>query len=142
MAIAQTTGIRTPREAVRDFIAAWNAHSADAVRAVFAPDGVLYDPLTPDGLAGGPAMAASVQRTLDRHPDVSFTVVSELEAADGRVALEWAMRATVAGPDGHRLPVTLTGCDVCRVKDGKIVELRGYFDRAHVMEQLRESAPA
>jgi len=142
MAITETTAIRTPREAARDFIAAWNAHSPDAVRAVFAPDGVLYDPLARDGLVGGPAIAASVQRTLDRYLDVSFTVVSELEAADGRVALEWVMRATAAAPEGHRRPVTLTGCDVFRVKDGKIVELRGYFDRAHVMEQLHGSAPS
>jgi ketosteroid isomerase-like protein len=79
---------------------------------------------------------------LDRYPDVSFTLVSELEDADGRVAFEWAMRATFTAPDGRRLPVTLAGCDVCRVKDGKIVELRGYFDRAHVMEQLQGPAPS
>jgi ketosteroid isomerase-like protein len=136
MISAQTTGIRTPRAAVHDFIAAWNAHSPDAVRDVFAPDGILRDPLARDGLVGGPAIAAAVQRTLDRYSDVAFTLVSALEAADGRVAFEWIMRATVATTDGRRFPVTLAGCDVCRVTDGKIVELRGYFDRAHVMEQL------
>jgi ketosteroid isomerase-like protein len=38
-------------------------------------------------------------------------------------------------PDGRRVPVRLEGCDVCQVRDGKIVELRGYFDRARLMEQ-------
>lgn len=139
-AIHKEAAMSTTRDAVRAFIAAWNAHSPEAVRDVFATDGRLRDPSNPDG-AEGPAIAASVQRALDRFPDVAFTLTSVLEGDDGRVAFEWLMRGTLAAPDGRKIPVTLDGCDVCQVRDGKIVELRGYFDRSGIMQQL-SAAPS
>jgi limonene-1,2-epoxide hydrolase len=130
-----TTTIGTARAAVDDFIAAWNAHSPDAVRSVFAADGVLYDPTALDGITG-PAIAESVRQVLERLPDIAFVLGSVLEADGGRVAFEWRMTATAVSPDGRRIPLALTGCDVCRTKDGKLAELRGYFDRARILEQL------
>jgi limonene-1,2-epoxide hydrolase len=135
MSQAATTTIGTARTAVDDFVAAWNAHDPDAVRSVFTADGVLYDPATPDGLTG-PAIAASVRQVLERFPDIAFVLGSVLEADGGRVAFEWRMTATAATLDGRRIPVALIGCDVCRTKDGKLAELRGYFDRARLLEQL------
>lgn len=137
MSLVETNPASATRDAVRAFIAAWNAHSPEAVRGVFARDGRLCDPSTPDSLAG-PAIAASVQRTLERFPDVAFEITSVLDADDGRVAFEWLMSGHFASPDGRRIPVTLNGCDVCQVKDGKIVELRGYFDRTRIMEQVSQ----
>jgi predicted ester cyclase len=134
-AVHKEAAMSTTGDAVRAFIAAWNAHSPEAVRDVFAAEGRLRDPSAPDGLTG-PAIATSVQRTLERFPDVAFTLTSVLEGDDGRVAFEWLMRGTLASPDGCKIPVTLDGCDVCQVRNGKIVELRGYFDRAGIMQQL------
>jgi ketosteroid isomerase-like protein len=131
----------TAREAAHAFIDAWNARSPDAVRAVFAADGRLIDPSAPDGLAG-PAIAASVQRTLERFTDLSFALTSLLEGDAGRIAFEWVMRGALAAPDGRRIPVTLNGCDVCQVRDGKIVELRGYFDRSRIAALVDGGAEA
>ena len=126
------TGVR---DVIHAFIAAWNAHSPAAVRDVFAHEGRLCDPVAPDGLSR-PGIGASVQRTLDRIPDVSFALTSVVASDDGRAAFEWRMSGTAVTSDGRSVPVRLDGCDVCRVRDGKIVEMRGYFDRAGIMEQL------
>lgn len=84
-----------------------------------------------------PAVHAYIsRRVFERLPDVVFTVTSEVAVGEHRVAFEWTMRATAATTDGHRAPVTLSGVDVCDVRAGKIVELRGYFDRAAIPDQL------
>jgi limonene-1,2-epoxide hydrolase len=131
----------TTRDAVHAFIAGWNAHDPKAVREAFTADGRLRDPGVPDW-ASGAAIEASVQRVLDRYADVAFTVVAVTEDGVDRVAFEWRMQASVVAPEGGRVPVSLEGCDVCRVRDGKIAELRGYFDRATIMAQLAAAGVA
>ena len=126
----------TMRDAVNAFIAGWNAHSPRAVRDAFTADGRLCDPVNPHWTSGE-AIEGSVQRALDRYTDVAFTVRSVLECTDQRIAFEWRMTMAVVTPDGRRVPLQLEGVDVCRVREGKIAELRGYFDRAGIMEQLK-----
>jgi len=135
MSQGQTTTIGTARTAVNDFIAAWNAHDPDAVRGVFAADGTLYDPLTPDGI-NGPAIAESVRHTLEQFRDVTLVLGSVVEADGGRVAFEWRLTATAASAEGRPVPVSLVGCDVAVVTNGRFAELRSYFDRARIIEQL------
>lgn len=122
------------------FIAGWNAHSPRAVRESFTADGRVTDPVVAAWLSGD-AIAAAVQRALERYGDVAFTVQSVLESGD-RVTFEWRMTMTVATPDGRRVPLSLEGVDVCRVRDGKLAELRGYFDRAGIAEQLKAAGAA
>ena len=130
-----TTTIGTARTAVNDFIAAWNAHDPDAVRGVFAADGTLYDPFTPDGI-NGPAIAESVRHAFEQFRDVTLVLGSVVEADGGRVAFEWRLTATTASTEGRPVPVSLVGCDVAVVANGRFAELRSYFDRARIMEQL------
>ncbi len=139
MSVLQTD--RTTRDAVHAFISAWNSHSPAAVRDVFTADGRLCDPTNPSWIAGA-EIEASVQRVLDRYRDVAFTVISVTDSGADRVAFEWRMDATSVAPDGRRAPITVEGCDVCRVRDGKIAELRGYFDRATIMAQLQAAGAA
>ena len=131
----------TTRDAVQAFIAGWNAHSPKAVRDAFTTDGRLCDPVVPSWTSGE-AIEAAVQRALDRYTDVAVTVRSVLEASDERVAFEWRMTMAAVTPDGRRVPMQLEGVDVCRVRDGKIAELRGYFDRAAIGEQLKAAGLA
>ena len=131
----------TTRDVVNAFIAGWNAHDAKAVRNAFTADGRLCDPVVPNW-ASGDAIDACVQRVLDRYADVRFDVRAVLECADGRMAFEWTMTMALVAPDGRRVPLELEGIDVCRVRDGKIAELRGYFDRARIMEQLKAAGLA
>ena len=131
----------TTRDAVNAFIAGWNAHSPRAVRDAFTADGRVSDPVVPHWVSGE-AIEAAVQRALDRYTDVAFTVRSVLESGDDRVVFEWRMTMAVVTPDGRRVPMQLEGVDVCRVREGKLVELRGYFDRAAIMEQLKAAGAA
>lgn len=101
----------------------------------------VCDPVVARWISGADIEAA-VQRALDRFSDVAFTVTSVTEDGIDRVAFEWRMDATLVAPDGRRPAFTLEGCDVCRVRDGKIAELRGYFDRAAIMEQLEAAGAA
>lgn len=131
----------TTRDAVQAFIDGWNAHSPRAVREAFTADGRVSDPVVPSWISGADIEAA-VQRALDRFRDVAFTVVSVTENGADRVTFEWRMEATLVAPDGRRAAFTLEGCDVCRVRDGKLAELRGYFDRAAITEQLKAAGVA
>jgi len=139
MSVVQT--VPTARDAVHAFIAGWNAHDPKAVRDAFTDDGRVSDPVVASWISGA-AIEAAVQRALDRYRDVAFTVVSMIENGTDRVTFEWRMDATLVTPDGRRAPFTLEGCDVCRVRDGKLAELRGYFDRAAIMEQLKAAGAA
>ena len=138
---AVETATATTRDAVNAFIAGWNAHSPRAVREAFTDDGRVSDPVVASWISGAD-IEASVQRALDRFHDVAFTVLSLTENGADRVAFEWRMDATLVAADGRRAPFVLEGCDVCRVREGKLVELRGYFDRAAIMEQLTAMGPA
>ncbi len=133
--------IPTTRDAVDAFLSGWNAHSPKAVRDAFTADGRLCDPVVPNWTSGQ-AIEAAVQRALDRYTDVAFTVRSMLESTDERVAFEWRMTMALVTPDGRRVPMQLEGVDVCRVRDGKIAELRGYFDRAAIADQLKAGGVA
>lgn len=138
MSTVQT--VPTTRDAVHAFIDGWNAHSPKAVREAFTADGRVTDPVVAAWISGG-AIEAAVQRALDRYADVTFTVGSILETGD-RVVFEWRMTMSLVMPDGRRVPLQLEGCDVCRVRDGKLAELRGYFDRAGIAEQLKAAGVA
>jgi len=131
----------TTHDVVNAFIDGWNAHDPKAVRNAFTSDGRLCDPVVP-AWASGEAIEAGVQRVLDRYTDVRFSVRSVLECRDDRMAFEWTMTMALAAPDGRRVPLQLEGIDVCRVREGKIAELRGYFDRAGIMEQLKAAGLA
>jgi ketosteroid isomerase-like protein len=126
------------RQAAHAFIDAWNSHSPEAVRDVFAPNGRLRDASNLESITG-PAIVDSVKRVLERLPDIAFTLGAIIEDGD-RVAFEWTLSGTVTRPDGSKVAMSTDGCDVCQVKDGKIVELHGYFDRAPLMEQMQRGA--
>jgi ketosteroid isomerase-like protein len=131
----------TTRAAVDAFIAGWNAHSPQAVREAFTGDGRVSDPVIGRWISGA-EIEGAVQQALGRFPDVAFTIVSVTDDGADRVTFEWRMDATLASPQGARKPFTLEGCDVCRVRDGKLTELRGYFDRAAIAEQLKAAGIA
>ena len=67
---------------------------------------------------------------------MALVLGSVVEADGGRVAFEWRLTATAASAEGRPVPVSLVGCDVAVVTNGRFAELRSYFDRARIMEQL------
>ena len=72
-------------------------------------------------------------------PDIHFTVEDEV-ADEARVATSFTFHATHRGewmgvdPTGRR--ITLPGADVFRISEGRIEEIRVYYDTLGLMEQL------
>jgi steroid delta-isomerase-like uncharacterized protein len=109
-----------------------------AAEGLFAPDFVSHNmpPGFPTGVAGVTHFFATFR---DAFPDVQVTI-DELVADGDRAAIATTMTGTHTGelmgvpPTGRR--VSVTGIDVVRVEDGRIVEHRGLTDTVGLMRQL------
>jgi len=101
----------------KQYLDAWNAHDADAIIKTFTSGGTYSDPAT--GEITGDAIGANARRLWSAFSDLSFEIVSLVEATPGRVVAEWIMKGTNTG-SFHGLPATeraisLAGVDVMEV---------------------------
>ena len=125
-------------DTARQYLEAWNAHDADAIVETFAGDGTYRDPTA--GQISGEAISAYAKALWEAFPDLSFEIVSAVEAAPGRVVSEWIMRGTNTAafrglpPTGHS--ISLPGVDVIEIGVDGIKAVKGYFDTRAVPEQL------
>jgi steroid delta-isomerase-like uncharacterized protein len=118
-----------------------NAHDADGIGALFADEGVFTEPA--GEFKGRDAIVEYWRRMFEAFPDMQGR--DDLKAEAGDTAFnEWTFGATHSGPwetpegsipaTGKR--VTLRGCDLVAVKDGRIYEQRAYYDQLSLMTQL------
>src|SRR3954470_19105899 len=115
-----------------------SARDTDVVDSFFAPDFVSHNnpPGFPPGVDGVKQFFAMFR---DAFPDVTV-VIDELVADGDRVAVATTFTGTHQGelmgmaPTGKR--VSVTGIDIVRVADGRIVEHRGLTDMVGLMRQL------
>ena len=120
--------------------AAWNAHDADAVAAVFAEDAVLIEAGSPDVLRGRAAIRERAVALLTAFPDFHLERIDLL--IDGmRHADRWIMTGTHRGslfgipPTG--CSVRVAGATVTRMGEhGLVVEDVHVADRAGLLSQL------
>lgn len=128
-----------PLAAVREYLAAWNAHDGAAVARLFAPGGTYVDPVLP-GPIPGEAVGGYVDGLVGAFPDLSFA--DDGLSVDGpRVTAQWRMRGTNTGLlPGAAQPtngtVDLPGVDVITVGSAGIESVVGYFDQKTMVEQL------
>ena len=132
------TIVETPTTAVEAYFAAWNAHDGAAVAA--AVTGTYVDPTLP-GPIGGTDLAAYVDALCAAFPDLAF--VPEPLIVDGATVVgRWRMTGTNDGaplpgapaPTGGR--IDLAGLDVMTTREGRVVDVVGYFDQKTFVEQL------
>ena len=120
---------------------AMKAHDADALGALYADDGVYSEPA--GEFRGREAMVQYWERFFTAFPDLDPR--DEFKAESGDTAInEWSMSATNSGPletpegtipaTGKR--VTLRGCDVLTVREGRIRSHRVYYDQMGLLTQL------
>jgi steroid delta-isomerase-like uncharacterized protein len=109
-----------------------------ALDEFFAADFTSHN--MPPGLpAGREGVKAFFGMFRDAFPDVEVTI-DELVAEGDRAAVATTMSGTHTGevmgiaPTGRR--VSVTGIDMVRVEDGRIVEHRGLTDTVGLMRQL------
>ena len=119
---------------------AWLKGNVDAFDEVYAADYVWHRPPLPD-LEGLEAAKQSVAGTRQAYSDIQVTFEEWLAEGDS-IAYRWTWRARHTG-QSPTLPipptdkeVTLRGCTVVHIADGKVVEEFEYADYLGFLQQL------
>lgn len=129
------------KELILNYLAAMNAHDADAAAALVADDLVNHAAIPEaQGKAGLKTILAKLWKAM---PDMKFTC-EDLVAEGDRVVARLRMRGTQTGPfefTRMQLPATGRECDseqihVHRIEGGKIVEHWAGRDDFGMMRQL------
>ena len=131
--------MKTPREVVQDWVAAYNQRDAYAAAELYHEDATNLQVALGDPTVGRQAMLEELLSFFHAFPD-NFTQIENL-FEDGQWAmLEWFGCGTWRGEFGGMIPngrsFTLRGCGFFHVPDGKILYQRGYFDKASWFGQL------
>ena len=119
----------------------FNLGNPAAANEVIAPDYIDHSPIP----APMPGPEGFGQRTaMLRMAFVSECVFGEFLAEGDLVAFTWTLSGVHNGPFAGMTPtgkhLTLSGINVERMKDGKIVEHWSQFDLAGVMRQIQSTA--
>ena len=123
----------------------WGQGRSGVARELLAEDVVDHNPLPgqPPGLEGHDWAAAMIRRAF---PDLRFT--ADVVMSDGEfVAGRWTMTGTNTGtfdlfglpPTGR--PVTMTGQEIFRTRDGKLAEVWHQEDVPGMLRQLGLEPP-
>jgi steroid delta-isomerase-like uncharacterized protein len=132
----------TPRQVADAYLAAWNAHDADAAAALMADDVTYLDVTAGEPQKGRDAAREKVIKLfVMAAPDLTWKMRGEpIESADG-IAFEWTFGGTNTGAWGPDTPATgkpfsFDGVTFMRVKNGKIVTQSDYYDGLGFQKQL------
>jgi steroid delta-isomerase-like uncharacterized protein len=138
IAEAAVTDLQAVRELAQRWGDAWNAHDADAVAALCAPDLVYDEPALGDTVHGREAIRRFVARMGAAYPDHRFHLVGVYADVDRRAVLvAWRFTGTRAGT-GQR--VEFHGDDRLDLgEDGLIAAYRCLYDHDLVLRQLGAS---
>lgn len=122
----------------RAYEEAFNQKNLDALDEVIASDMTDHDPAPGQapGLEGAKQYFSSLHSAFpDLHVNVEDMIAEEDKVA-ARVSVSGTHQGELMGidPTGNR--VTITGIDLVRVTDGKIVEHWANFDDLGMMQQL------
>ena len=104
---------------VNEYLARWNRHDVEGIVSMMTEDCVFDSSMGPDvhgrRFVGHDQIRQGIERLIKGAPEFAF---SEVEAFvhDDRAVSEWTMTHTA--PGGER--VSVRGCDLFRLRDGKI----------------------
>jgi steroid delta-isomerase-like uncharacterized protein len=124
---------------VRDLLAAWNAHDAERIQSLYAPqyEGVDVGQAQPQ--RGPHDVSRLVKRYLQAFPDLRF-VTEEVVVQGNRAALVWTAHGTHAGelmripPTGRNIAVR--GTSVLTIEDGKVTRGLYIWDVAGLLRSI------
>ena len=131
--------MKSPREVVQDWVAAYNQRDAYAAADLYHEDATNLQVAFDNPTIGKQAMLDDLLSFFYAFPD-NFTHTENLFEDGEWAILEWFGGGTWQGEFGGMVPngraFTLRGCGFFRVVDGKILFQRGYFDKATWFGQL------
>ena len=116
----------------------WNTGATESLDAIMAPDVINHSPL-PGQAAGIDGFKQAIQWMRVGVPDLSVTIESEISEGD-MVATRWTGTGTQTGtlmgvpPTGKK--VTVSGIDMCRIADERIVEYWQELDTLSMLQQI------
>jgi steroid delta-isomerase-like uncharacterized protein len=124
----------------RTFEEVWNQGNLGAINELVGPDSTFYDANVPGGKFNGPAgMTQFVQIYRGAFPDVRFTVNDQIAEGD-QVCTRWTATGTHKGDLMGIAPTnkfaTISGVDIERYKDGKVVEAWASYDMLGLLQQV------
>ena len=111
------------QEFIIRFAAAWATRDGEAFLALWHPDGVLHSPLY-DRPVAGKELGRLTDLVSETAPDHVWQLLDWTARGDV-VVIEWQATRTAGGRR-----VDWRGVDKFRLRDGRIVEERVYFDSA------------
>jgi len=130
------------RSLLERYVELYNVRDLDGVMDLYAEDAVQ---VMPDGtFEGRSVIAERLAKELTAFPDLHHRFTSYVEQDDAFTD-EWIFVGTHTGPlvlpDGTKLPPTgkrveVSGMELCRVRDGKIVVDNLYYDNLSIAAQL------
>jgi steroid delta-isomerase-like uncharacterized protein len=130
------------RRVAEEFVEAFNAHDEERMRALDKED-VVFEAPGDVKLVGPEATTEYAMAWLRAFPDARLTVHNSFAADDWSVqefTFEGTHQDTLVGPGGE-IPATHRqligrGVQIIRAEDGKIADVRLYFDQVQVLTQL------
>jgi steroid delta-isomerase-like uncharacterized protein len=124
--------MKSPKAVVAAWAVAFNQHSIEALRKLYAEDAVNHQ-VSEDPVSGRESIIQYLQEGFETYPDMGFDVVNLYEDGDWAI-VEWAGWSThkdliddpaYTGQQGPKL----SGCGFFKVVKGKIQHQRGYWDK-------------
>lgn len=116
----------------------FNNRQLDRVEEFVAPDAVFHNapPGLPPGAAGVKILFAAFQATFPDMIETLDQVIVEGDTVAARSTLRGTHQGEFMGLPATEKAVTISGFDMVRVADGKIVEHWGMVDMFSLMQQL------
>lgn len=116
----------------------WGAGDVDALERYFAEDVIDHNAF-PGQAPGREGMAQAMLAYRAAFPDLTLTNDDIIVGTD-RVVLRWTAVGThegdLMGIPASGAEVTMTGIDILRVENGKVVERWGEFNSMQTMQQI------
>ena len=123
----------------RFFDEVFNTPNRDAAGEIVAGDYVAHYPAFPGGIHGPDGLMQVVSAFRAAFPDLHYTPEETIAEGD-RVVVRWTARGTHQGdfqglpPTGR--PIMVTGIDIFRIADGKVVETWISSDLLGLLQQI------
>jgi steroid delta-isomerase-like uncharacterized protein len=118
----------------------WNQGKLTTIDELTASNATYHDPNVPGGKFTGPeGVKQFVQIYRGAFPDVHITVNDQIAEGD-KVVTRWTATGThkgqLMGIAPTNKPATVTGCDIARYQNGKVVEAWASYDMFGMLQQL------
>ncbi|MEO8297899.1 MAG: nuclear transport factor 2 family protein [Burkholderiales bacterium] len=131
-----------PSTLMATYVRAWNEHNADDLLRCLTPDCVYEDTALRKTMPDPASLRAFVDETARDFPDVRFNTVT-LAEGPGHATWEWVMAGHYvaparAGQPEKRKPISVRGVSVIQLRDGKVCNVRDYWNREVLRKQLAD----